>query len=197
MNVRPRLPSRRRAARTGFSLVELLVVIAVGSVVMGIAVGLTLVVFQVQKRCEAQQGQLAVLGRLAEQFRRDVHAATVVRPLNQPDRKATDEESGPETGWEIQLQGDRAVRYRLGRNAVERVELAGSRPTTRESYRLPAGAEALVETEEDDSETLVSLLVVRSGARRAPVGLRELRIVAAVGRDLRFRQPTSRAEAGE
>ena len=65
-----------RSARSGYTLIELLLAMSIGTVLMGIlAVTMARVMFSNTAVGEQLQST-ANLGRLGEQFRRDVHAAT-------------------------------------------------------------------------------------------------------------------------
>ena len=61
--------------RRGYTLIEMIVVMTAGTVLMGIAVTLLCALLRAEGTGRALVERSASLGRLADQFRRDVHAA--------------------------------------------------------------------------------------------------------------------------
>ena len=66
--------------RRGFTLIEMLVVMTVGSVIVGIGVGMLHVLLRTEQTGRDRVHQAGVLARLAEQFRSDVGAAVRQTP---------------------------------------------------------------------------------------------------------------------
>ena len=67
----------------GFSLIEMLVVITVGSVVVGIGVGTLHVLHRTEQTGRDRAAQARIVDRLAQQFRSDVAAAVRQTPAAQ------------------------------------------------------------------------------------------------------------------
>ena len=65
---------RNREARRGISLIELLVIMTGVAVILGLCAVTIQVLFRVSSDTQARRSASAALGRLAEQFREDVHA---------------------------------------------------------------------------------------------------------------------------
>ena len=112
--------------RCGFTLVEMLVVITVSAVMAAVCTGILCMLLQAEHRGRDDLHHGMTAGRLAEQFRDDVHAAAGLPP-NQPDR----------SGWQFQLPPDRTVDYRVARGTVVRTERVGGALRRQESYQLP------------------------------------------------------------
>ena len=129
-------PWRKMIARgrRGFSLVEMLAALTVGSVLLGIAVSIVALLLRV----DAAGGSIFTTTPLRPdwpgQFRDDVHAATRLAPAV----------AGEKGLWRLVLAPDRTVTYRALPQAVEREEAVAGKPARRESYTLPPGRSARV-----------------------------------------------------
>jgi prepilin-type N-terminal cleavage/methylation domain-containing protein len=167
--------------RAGFTLMEVMVAVTAAVVVAGIALALldTLLKSQGSAR-EAIRGS-TVVGRLAEQFRRDVHAA------QKPG------EAGPEKHVQrLEMPAGRMVEYKIvdGEAAeIDRVERVGEVVKARESYTLPAGSTAKIESREEGGRTMLGLVI--SSATQA------VRIEAELAKDRRMVPRSLRERAGE
>src|SRR5262249_46147345 len=71
---------RNGAARRGVFLIELLVVISGLAVLMGLCAITIQLLMRVSSEAQAQRSNAAALGRLAEQFREDVHGCDEAQP---------------------------------------------------------------------------------------------------------------------
>ncbi len=170
--------------RSGFMLIELLVVITVGSVMMGIAVGLLYTLMQMDGKSRESSQDLAGLARLAEQFRADVHAASAWTPLGQ---------SAPQgagyPGWKLQCTGDWEIEYHAKEGTLFRTETAGGQARSRESYHLPAGAVAAIQSPEPAAVPgLLRLDIVSDKSLPVKAGVRPRRIEAVLGMNHRYSQ---------
>jgi type II secretory pathway pseudopilin PulG len=133
----------------------MLVVIAMGTVVLAAAVGTVTALLRFNDRGQRQSAAHAAVRRLADQFRRDVHAGTRFEKLE------AGKPAGP--GWQLQLSPDRSVGYRVARGEVVRTEHAGGKVCRRESYRLPPQTAVSAALENLDGATLVSLRLFPAG----------------------------------
>ena len=64
-----------RSGRAGFALVEMMIVMAIGTVLVGVLAATLSKVIAANGRASDHLEALVGMQRLAEQFRRDVHAA--------------------------------------------------------------------------------------------------------------------------
>lgn len=170
-------------SRRGYTLIETLAVITVGSVMFSIAVGVLYALLGAERTGHQRVYQTRVLAQLAEQFRADV--ATAVRQIpvqgSQP------------TQWQFAMTDDRTVTYRTSPGNVQREEDAVGKRVRQESYLLPAGCSATISVENDAKSTLVSLVVTGSahGASGLTSAGREWRVTGLLGKDHRFTKPPS------
>jgi prepilin-type N-terminal cleavage/methylation domain-containing protein len=160
--------------RRAFTLVELLVAITVGSVLMGIAVSLLLVLLGAEQSGRTHAERSESLRRLADQFRRDVHAA-----VGEPAADAVDRH-----GCRLRLADSGSVRYVVGSGSIERQEQAGTKDVSRESYALPKDSTATVAVDRTTTPWTLSLTIVPNDTSMRAV--HEIRIDAILGRDHRF-----------
>ncbi len=154
--------------RKGFSIVELMAVMTGVSVVLGGAIVLMQFMLGISGDVRDRTHNLAVLGRLAEQFRRDGHAARG-EPRVAADHRTVQfdlRESGT-VDWGIDDRGD-----------VCRRENAGSKASRRNTYRLPKDATATFALERKGPAAIIALQVESPNAAGP-----SLAIDAFVGRD--------------
>jgi hypothetical protein len=158
----------------------MLVVITVGTAIVGVAVALVLAMMHIEKDARSQLGAGVTQARLADQFRRDVRASTGLSVADAVDA----ESQGP--GCELTLDSDRVVRYETSGTGVVRTELDADQVVRRETYRLPRGARVSVELAEESLPAVASLRItpIENIKKRAPV--QRTRIAAVLGADHRF-----------
>ena len=161
--------------RRGYSLVEVIVVMATASVLLGLTVTLLYTLFRAERGGRDQVRHYTALGRLAEQFRRDVHAATAADAIENQE-------------WEFSLSDNRTVTYRMEPGRVIRLEQAGEASPRRESFALPPGMTAAVEIDTDAEPTFARLVIVPAPAGPERPRGRPMQIDAMLGRDHRFIQ---------
>ena len=138
--------ARTGEPRRGFTLIELLVVVTVVSTILSATVVLMHFVLEMDTEVRQRTHTVATVGRLAEQFRRDVHQARG-EPLVAADHRAA----------EFHLSGGRIVKWRIDEpSGVIRTEQAsdgaghgvGILPAIREdSFSLPQGTTAALESQ--------------------------------------------------
>ncbi len=160
--------------RRGFSLIEMLVVIAVSTVLMGVAIGTLGLLFRAEGSGRDHAGQAAHTARLADQFRSDVHAA--IRPITA--------EGGPTGQWQLALPNDCTVTYRAAPGEMERRQEVGGKLLRRECYVIAAKDAAEIAFHADSSPPTATL-VIRSPAT-STAAAREIRIDAVLAKDHRF-----------
>jgi type II secretory pathway pseudopilin PulG len=128
--------------RNGYLLVEMIVVISVGSALACLAVTLLGSLLHVSGALDDQVHRIATVRRLAEQFREDANAATSVKAIQDAssDRKLTS------TGQRFELAPGHEVTYMFQPGVIKRVEQIDEAVRSRESFILPPGLMASATT---------------------------------------------------
>jgi len=177
---RERGKGRRRFSRgrAGFSLVELVAAMTVGATVFGLAVGLLYTLLRVGSGAQEQLRLHTTIRHLADQFRRDAHAAERVAPLPAVQGK-------PRPGWRFHLGSGRVVDYEPQQHGLVRSETADGKTQHREQYRLPAGTGASVQPPEA-KDGIVGLRLVSDAGPSDEPRLGELVVEAQLAKDWRF-----------
>jgi len=187
--------------RRGISLVEVMITLTIGSVVMGVAAMTLGTLFRNERVARDQLSQGVQLARLAEQFRRDVHAATAVAAEGD-DENATSQ-------WKLDLPSGGTVTYRAVYRETDgellRTETTSEQGAVarRDAFALPANTTAAIEVlehdvQEDRAATLVRLVISPAdvdpniAGRSSPK--RPIDIDAVLAKDHRFAVPKSAAE---
>ena len=158
--------------RRGYSLIEMIAVMTVGTVVVGISVGMLHALLRTEQTGRDRVPQARILARLAEQFRSDVGAAVRQTP------------NAREGEWQFALTGDRVVTYRALPGKIQWDERTAGKVVRQESYILPAGCSAAITVQSEATPAVASLVVTENGSPQA-VG-REMRVIAVLGKDHRF-----------
>ena len=167
-------------SRRAFTLMEMLVVLTVGSVMLGISVGMLHLLLRSEQTGRDRVHRAAVSARLAEQFRADAAAALRQVPIEAP------------ALCQFILPGDRTVTYRALPEEVRREERIAERPVRQESYSLPDGYSVAVAVEGEADPPLASLVVTCDHA--PPSAGRAMRVTALLGKDHRFSQRSAEDE---
>jgi hypothetical protein len=157
--------------RRGHSLVELIAVITGISVVMGGAITLMTFTLRMSDGARDRTHTVATIGRLAEQFRRDVHEARGEPSVAADHRSA-----------ELKLSGGRSIRWRIDdRDGLVRAEHGGANSDRQNTYSLPQGCKGELRIESQGATRIVSLQIDSPG-----VGGPSLAIEALAGQDKRL-----------
>jgi prepilin-type N-terminal cleavage/methylation domain-containing protein len=159
--------------RRAFTLIEMIVAISVGSVLMGIAVSLLIVLLGAEQSGRTHAERSESLQRLADQFRRDVHAAA--------GKTAADVDRH---GCRLRLADGGNVRYVIGTHVISREEQAGSKTVRRESYRLPNDSTAAIAVDGATTPCTARLTIMPDDVSMRSA--HEIHIDAVLGRDHRF-----------
>ena len=164
--------------RRGYSLVELMIVLSVGTAMLMVAVSVLTMLKQTQDRVRTRLISERRITRLAQQFRSDIHLAIRMErvPQEASSSKAgendvpgaggradsADRLKPPRDGlpvatecWQLAMSGGEVVRYEFGDRQVRRVHAKDAR-TTHEDYRLPTGVHAVL-TPQEAGSTIASL----------------------------------------
>lgn len=158
-------------SRRGFSLIELLIVLSVGTVMLMMAMSVLYMLKETQVNMRQRLATGRTITRLADQFREDVYAASRI------ERVSGETPSPGTTVWLFSVGPDTVVRYEIGDRQVRRVRLTGS-DKIQEDYRLPPGMSATISGAEGDS-ALAALRFEATDPNVAPP--RPTRIEAVLG----------------
>ena len=147
--------------RRGYALIELIAVISVSMITLGIAAGLVHSAFDVERSLRERLAQRQVVDRLAEQFRRDVHAASEVIVEADPIR------------CELVGHNRASVVYRtegamLVREALGEEGSSSSQHASRTDFPLPQRCTVVFDRFEQAGRTLVGLTIVPKPGPDAP-----------------------------
>jgi prepilin-type N-terminal cleavage/methylation domain-containing protein len=159
--------------RRAFTLIEMLVTVSIGAVLMSIAISLLMALSEAEQGGRTHVEQNRAIQRLADQFRRDAHAAEDV---------VVDGSSPKE--WQLKLTGNEVARYAVKGDDLAREERTGTKVIRRESYQLPKDSTAAIAVDRVANPPIVSLTLVPNDA--STQSDREIRIDAVLGRDRRF-----------
>jgi hypothetical protein len=158
--------------RPGFSLVELVAVITGVSVILGGAITLMTFILRMSDEVRDRTHTVAMIGRLAGQFRRDVHEARG-EPSVAPDHRSA----------EFQLFGGSVVRWRIdNRDGLVRVEHTGRATDRQNTYCLPQGCTAELHIKSQGTSKIVALRIDSPGVSEP-----SLAVEALAGEDQRLR----------
>lgn len=168
--------------RQGASLIEMLVVIAV----MSVTLNLTGILFYRLLKSEQTSTRAALVeyssSRLADQFRRDAHAATIARRRDSDDGKPLILEFKPDS------DSMQSVTYTGGADKILREVIDSTGARSQEHYRVPR---CLASFPEENDKPFVTLLLQRPNSmisapdQPRPV-YRSLELKAELGRDHRL-----------
>lgn len=163
-----------RAARPlrGVSLIELLVVIGASAILLSLAAVAFTRFLQVRTRGQEHLERTVQAARLAEQFRRDVWAAS----------KAT---IADDAGGELTLNADdRQVTYRIDQQRIVRQELQQGKRKAGDSFLLPGVLPLRLQS--DGAKVSIALAAdIRIEPEQPAHGL-PWSIIATLGRDRRY-----------
>ncbi len=161
--------------RRGFSLIEMLVVITVGSVLLGVTVSVFHLLLRMEGTARQYVYQSAVTAQLVDQFRRDVHRAV--------DAAAADDD------WQLTFSAGHTIVYRLGPGELVRIERIDGADHHRETFILPPETTVFMKIPDGIGPRLVRLRLVPQGLA-GPVAGREICIEALLASDHRYAKST-------
>jgi prepilin-type N-terminal cleavage/methylation domain-containing protein len=158
-------------SRNGFSLVELLIVMSVGTAMLMVAMSILYLLKETQGNVRQRLASGRRVIRLADQFRDDVHGASTVKPV------PNETPSSTETIWQFTIQPNTIVRYEIRDDEVRRIRSIEDRKI-QENYRLPAGVRAtLLPPPSESTITTLRFETVAPGV----AGTRPVQIDAVLG----------------
>lgn len=170
------------SGRRGFSLLEILVVMAGMSMVLGVCISLIYGLLRMERSGRAILAEGQVTARMARDFRRDLRAAQSV--------DLGSVASGQARQAVLRLPGKRTVEYRAEKRQVIRTVSEENEIRGREVYRLNRSGRAHFDREKGSTSTIVRL-VVDSAPGSAGSGTEASCVIEAIlGRDARFLKET-------
>ena len=137
--------------RRGYTLTEMLAVIAVGSVLLGIASGLLVLLMSVEENSRDSLRQQVMLSELAGQFRRDVRRCAHVLPADAKPRGLSE--------WRLAMPEGTVVQYRVQGTSLIRVVTDSGVVREQEAYQLPEKSQVSLELSAAKGPAIVSLLI--------------------------------------
>lgn len=162
--------------RRGYMLIEMLVVMTVGSALAGIAVFMLYALMISHDTGREHLENCRTFSRLAEQFRGDVH----LMQKTSADGKDTEIDLLPEAA------DDTKVRYQCLDGRVERRELQGEKMVRQESYMLGPEMEATIKTQAQGDAIIVGIAISPKQHTEKLYHAIPVRIEAVLGRDWRL-----------
>jgi prepilin-type N-terminal cleavage/methylation domain-containing protein len=157
--------------RRGFTLVELVVVMTAVAVILTATSVLMHFVLQMDTEVRQRTHTVATVGRLAEQFRRDVHQARGEAVL-----------AGDHHAAELHLPGGRIVKWRVDeQRRLIRTEQARGIADREDSFTLPQGTTAGLESQSQGAARVVTIRI-----ESPDTGGPSLAIAALASRDERL-----------
>jgi hypothetical protein len=165
--------------RRGIFLVEMLIVMTVGSALAGIAVFMLYALMINHNAGREHLENCRTMSRLAEQFRSDVHSMQ----KTSADGKETEIDLLPEAA------NDAKVRYQCLDGRVDRCELQGEKTVRQESYMLGPDLEASIKTQAQGDATIIGIAISPKPQTEKLYRAFPLRIEALLGLDRRLTKP--------
>jgi len=160
--------------RRGFTLVEMLIAMSVGTIISAVAIALIVTLMRSENVAQDHIRKSAVESRLADRFRRDVHAAESIDI----------DDAG--LAWTFTLGPEHAIAYRIDANHIERLETDASKIERRETFILPPDRTAAIET---PRRPIVTLSIVQADASDDKRPGTPVRFDAVLAADLRYGEP--------
>ncbi len=154
--------------RRGYTLVELMIVLTVGTAMLMIAVSVLYLLQKTQGNLRQRLSAGRSVARLADQFRGDVHAASRIE-------RGTDKAAPAAVVWNLDISPDTVVVYQLRAAGVRRVQIASS-GRIQDDFPLPPGMGATITAPEGPSTLAVLRLEAGdvSAGRSRPVVIEAL-----------------------
>lgn len=150
---------RRPACHFGYTLVEIIIVMSIGSVVMLTAVSWIHRSMLLSKQIQSQQDHQSNLIRLAQFFRNDARNA-VTATIHSGELVMTLVADQPADSPSDTSASQQQVQYHIDGSRIDRTETTASGQLHREQFTLAPGSH--VEWLDDDLPGSVTLLVLRS-----------------------------------
>jgi hypothetical protein len=169
---------RNLAAKSGMMLVEVMTCMVIGMVLLGIITTIFVRVVVMNPTAREHLETTITVGRLAEQFRGDVHAAL----------EATNSEAdAPSARLGLQWPGNVRIEYELADNGIRRAMFEGDQIRQREQFVM-SGMKVVgweIKTQDREVSLIVGRLLRRDGDDSQSIRYR-FPITARLARDRRY-----------
>jgi type II secretory pathway pseudopilin PulG len=172
---------RNRASRHGYSLIEMIVVISGLAVLLGLCAITIQLVMRVGSDAQSRRSNAAALGRLAEQFREDVHGCD-------------DAQAQSPGGLRLTRSPRVVIDYQTRDGRVDRIESVDGQASRHESFTLGRHSTVVFERRDDGPRRFLALVVDPNARTGRPDPARPMEILALVGMD---RPVPTRSKGGE
>jgi prepilin-type N-terminal cleavage/methylation domain-containing protein len=172
---------RNRASRRGYSLIEMIVVISGLAVLMGLCAVTIQLVMRVSSEAQSRRSNAVALGRLAEQFREDVHGCDDAQPR-------------PPGGLRLTRSPRVVIDYQTRDGRVDRIESVDGQPSRHESFTLGRHSSAVFERRDDGPRRYLALVVDPNARTGRPDPARPMEVLALMGKD---RPVPARSKGGQ
>jgi hypothetical protein len=159
-----------RPTRRGITLLETMVVMTGLAVLLGLCALNIQLLLRVSSDAQARRSTTSALGRLASQYREDVHACDDAR-LPSP------------TSLRLIRSPRVVIAYDAREGRVDRVESVNGQATRHESYELGRHAAAAFERRGEGPRQFLALVVRRTPRAGRPDPPRPMEILALTGKD--------------
>ncbi len=179
MNMRAN--ERIKQYRRGVTLIEMLVVMAVFTVVLTIAIGMLTLLLRLDERSRRHTDRLLSTDRLARALRADVRAA--LRAHGEP----ADPAGQAVTLLVLSLANDTQIVYEPQTNGLRRTKKRADATLTTEKFRLDQSLTTLVLDDSGD-DLVVKLRVDKRDEVHHELGSPRFEAIAVVGADHRFEE---------
>jgi len=171
--------------RRAFTLLEMIIAMTVGATMLGIAVCLLAALLRTDRVGQDRVASNAAIERLAEQFRRDVHAAQ--------EPPVAEKSIDGHTAWRLDLAERDSVWYVVDGPAIVREQWKQHATPRRESYALPKGYSFAMTTNAVGKDISIISIAIAPIDPASPG--RKLKVDAAFGRDHRFTKSRDKEKA--
>ncbi len=159
--------SRPKPRRSGYALIEVLVLISLVTVMLGLCAGIIHLLLKLDRGGRASSELAADLSRLATDFRVDAHAAVSIEKMT------------------LKLPDGRTVEYLVRPGDIVRTLRQGDKVKHYDLYRRPTNADVRIESSRDGATTFASLVIDRPLDGKEDSLYRDFRIEAELGQDQR------------
>ena len=170
----------RDCPKYGFLLTELLVAIAVSTIILSTITVMVAMFFRQAEAGRRSMTQQLALGRIADRFRNDVRAA---RSVTRSVTSRTMDDDEPGVAWELQSPDRPSVLYRLHGNRLMRIVSHNDGRYQHESFWAPQGSKLQWEEVPHASQRLLRLLIPYT-ADPSSGGGKQFVVEAILGRHL-------------
>lgn len=162
--------ARDRLSPRGVSLIEMMVVISVLAILFGLCAVTIQILLRVGSDAQAHRTAAAALGRLAEQFREDVHASG-------------DAELRNAGGLRLRLDHQVVIDYEVRDGRVARLETTGGQASRHEAFDLGQRGTAAFERRDDGPRRFLVLVVSHKASAGRPDPPHPEEVLALLGKD--------------